>query len=105
MSRQSSRCSAWPKSSTTRRTTASGLRPRSGESGPAPAPQCKEGRCVTQQPPALVEAREQFLKMVDSLRPELHRYCARLTGSVIEGEDIVQEALAKAFYTLSLWPD
>ena len=36
------------------------------------------------------------------MRPELHRYCARLTGSVIEGEDIVQETLAKAFYALSL---
>jgi RNA polymerase sigma-70 factor (ECF subfamily) len=50
----------------------------------------------------VAEAREEFLAMVAGLRPELHRYCARLTGSVIEGEDIVQEALAKAFYTLSL---
>ena len=40
--------------------------------------------------------------MVESIRPELHRYCARLTGSVIEGEDIVQDTLAKAFYALSL---
>lgn len=40
--------------------------------------------------------------MVASIRPELHRYCARLTGSVIEGEDIVQDALARAFYALSL---
>jgi RNA polymerase sigma-70 factor (ECF subfamily) len=40
--------------------------------------------------------------MVESVRPELHRYCARLTGSVIEGEDIVQDTLAKAFYALSL---
>src|SRR5215470_1764475 len=40
--------------------------------------------------------------MVGDLRPELHRYCARLTGSVIEGEDIVQETLARAFYALSL---
>ena len=43
--------------------------------------------------------------MVDGVRPELHRYCARLTGSVIEGEDIVQDTLAKAFYALSLTPD
>ena len=27
-----------------------------------------------------------------ALRPELHRYCARLMGSVIEGEDVVQDA-------------
>jgi RNA polymerase sigma-70 factor (ECF subfamily) len=50
---------------------------------------------------ALAEAREQFLAMVEGVRPELHRYCARLTGSVIEGEDIVQDALARAFYALS----
>jgi RNA polymerase sigma-70 factor (ECF subfamily) len=53
----------------------------------------------------IAKAREEFLALVDGLRPELHRYCARLTGSVIEGEDIVQETLAKAFYTLSLEPE
>ncbi|HET9987996.1 MAG TPA: RNA polymerase sigma factor [Kofleriaceae bacterium] len=53
----------------------------------------------------LASAREQFLALVDSIRPALHRYCARLTGSVIEGEDIVQDALAKAFYALSLQSD
>lgn len=56
-------------------------------------------------PQGLAEAREQFLNMVSDVRPELHRYCARLTGSVIEGEDIVQETLAKAFYALSLSAD
>jgi RNA polymerase sigma-70 factor (ECF subfamily) len=30
--------------------------------------------------------------MVESVRPDLHRYCARLTGSVIDGEDIVGHA-------------
>jgi RNA polymerase sigma-70 factor (ECF subfamily) len=60
---------------------------------------------VTQTPSALAEAREQFLAMVGGVRPELHRYCARLTGSVIEGEDIVQDTLARAFYALSLSPD
>ncbi len=54
---------------------------------------------------ALAEAREQFLVVVADIRPELHRYCARLTGSVIEGEDIVQETLAKAFYALSQSPE
>ncbi len=54
---------------------------------------------------AFAAAREQFLAMVEGLRPELHRYCARLTGSVIEGEDIVQDALAKAFYALSQSPE
>ena len=60
---------------------------------------------VTQTPTALATAREQFLSMLGGVRPELHRYCARLTGSVIEGEDIVQDTLAKAFYALSLSPD
>src|SRR5215475_5062241 len=54
---------------------------------------------------ALAQAREQFLSMVDAIRPQLHRYCARLTGSVIEGEDIVQDTLAKAFYALTMMPE
>jgi RNA polymerase sigma-70 factor (ECF subfamily) len=55
--------------------------------------------------PSLAQAREEFLALVEGVRPELHRYCARLTGSVIEGEDIVQEVLAKALYALSLQPE
>jgi len=50
---------------------------------------------VTQPSSTLAEAREQFLVMVEGIRPELHRYCARLTGSVIEGEDIVQDTFLK----------
>jgi RNA polymerase sigma-70 factor (ECF subfamily) len=66
---------------------------------------CDTETQVSQTPPSLASAREQFLAIVDGVRPELHRYCARLTGSVIEGEDIVQETLAKAFYALSLSVD
>jgi RNA polymerase sigma-70 factor (ECF subfamily) len=40
--------------------------------------------------------------MIESIRPALHRYCARMTGSVLDGEDLVQEALAQAFYGFSL---
>jgi RNA polymerase sigma-70 factor (ECF subfamily) len=54
---------------------------------------------------SIAKAREEFLTMVEGVRPELHRYCARLTGSIIEGEDIVQEALARAFFTLSMSPE
>jgi RNA polymerase sigma factor (sigma-70 family) len=54
---------------------------------------------------AFVAAREQFLALVAEIRPELHRYCARLTGSVIQGEDIVQDTLAKAFYALTMRPE
>ena len=60
-----------------------------------------ERPCVTVLPPAFVAAREEFLAMVADVRPELHRYAARLTGSVIDGEDIVQDTLAKALYALS----
>ena len=42
------------------------------------------------------EARATFDALLASLRPKLHRYCARMTGSVIDGEDVLQEALAKA---------
>lgn len=37
-----------------------------------------------------------FGQILTTLRPKLHRYCARMTGSVIDGEDIVQEAILKA---------
>src|SRR4051812_46379454 len=40
--------------------------------------------------------RETFDRLLGELRPKLHRYCARMTGSVIDGEDVVQEALLKA---------
>jgi RNA polymerase sigma-70 factor (ECF subfamily) len=50
--------------------------------------------------PAMMEARDRFMELVDELRPELHRYCARMTGSVFDGEDVVQDTLAKAYYAL-----
>jgi RNA polymerase sigma-70 factor, ECF subfamily len=31
-----------------------------------------------------------------ALRPKLHRYCARMVGSAIDGEDVLQDALIKA---------
>src|SRR6202000_2264570 len=34
--------------------------------------------------------------LLAALRPKLHRYCARMTGSVIDGEDVVQDAMMKA---------
>jgi RNA polymerase sigma-70 factor (ECF subfamily) len=41
-----------------------------------------------------------FLALVAELRADLHRYCARLTGSVIDGEDVVQDAIAKGLAAL-----
>jgi RNA polymerase sigma-70 factor (ECF subfamily) len=40
--------------------------------------------------------RDAMNRLMTEMRPRLHRYCARIVGSVFDGEDIVQEALAKA---------
>jgi RNA polymerase sigma-70 factor, ECF subfamily len=40
--------------------------------------------------------RKTLESLVGALRPRLHRYCARMVGSAIDGEDVVQEALIKA---------
>lgn len=42
------------------------------------------------------EIRAAFDRVLGEVRPKLHRYCARMTGSAIDGEDIVQDALVKA---------
>jgi RNA polymerase sigma-70 factor, ECF subfamily len=47
------------------------------------------------------DGRAQFDRLLGELRPRLHRFCARMTGSVIDGEDIVQEAMLKALESLS----
>lgn len=48
--------------------------------------------------PAVRQA--QLLALTGELRPELHRYCARLMGSVIDGEDVVQDTFARALVAL-----
>jgi RNA polymerase sigma-70 factor, ECF subfamily len=35
-------------------------------------------------------------RLLAAMRPKLHRYCARMVGSVIDGEDVLQDALVKA---------
>ena len=53
-----------------------------------------------------VEARYlAFLETISSLRPNLHRYCARMTGSVMDGEDVVQEALFEAYRKLDTFDE
>jgi RNA polymerase sigma-70 factor (ECF subfamily) len=47
------------------------------------------------------EERIRFLDMVAGVRAELHRYCARMVGSAADGEDVVQDALARAYYELA----
>jgi len=46
-----------------------------------------------------------FLETVTQLRPRLHRYCSRMTGSVLDGEDIVQEVLFEAYRKLEAFDD
>src|SRR5258707_8348538 len=51
--------------------------------------------------PAMAAARARFMELVAEVRPELHRYCARMAGNVFDGEDIVQDTRAKAHFALS----
>jgi RNA polymerase sigma-70 factor (ECF subfamily) len=46
-----------------------------------------------------------FLETITSLRPSLHRYCSRMTGSVMDGEDVVQDALFQAYRKLETFDD
>jgi RNA polymerase sigma-70 factor (ECF subfamily) len=41
-----------------------------------------------------------FLQTLTHLRAPLHRYCARMTGSLLDGEDVMQEALFEAYRKL-----
>jgi RNA polymerase sigma factor (sigma-70 family) len=41
---------------------------------------------------------EEFEDRLKALRPRLHRYCARMTGSAVDGEDVLQDALVKALH-------
>ena len=44
----------------------------------------------------MIDPKAEFERLLAELRPRLHRYCARMTGSVIDGEDVLQETLVKA---------
>ena len=46
-----------------------------------------------------------FLETMTQLRPRLHRYCARMTGSALDGEDVMQEALFEAYRKLDAFDD
>ncbi|AVA25046.1 sigma-70 family RNA polymerase sigma factor [Rhizobium sp. NXC24] len=41
---------------------------------------------------------DEFEDRLRALRPRLHRYCARMTGSAVSGEDVLQDALVKALH-------
>jgi RNA polymerase sigma-70 factor (ECF subfamily) len=46
---------------------------------------------------AVRRAQSEFHEHLEPLRPELHRYCRRLTGNLWDAEDLVQDTLARAF--------
>jgi RNA polymerase sigma-70 factor, ECF subfamily len=46
-----------------------------------------------------------FLETLAQLRPRLHRYCARMIGSTLDGEDVVQDALFDAYRRLETFDD
>jgi RNA polymerase sigma-70 factor (ECF subfamily) len=47
---------------------------------------------------------DDFAARLVGLRPTLHRYAARMVGSVLDGEDVVQEAIARAIGALDRTP-
>ncbi|HKA21091.1 MAG TPA: sigma-70 family RNA polymerase sigma factor [Blastocatellia bacterium] len=46
------------------------------------------------------QAWHRFLQRTEAFRPDLHRYCRSLTGSVWDAEDLVQDTLLRAFAKL-----
>src|SRR5215813_4261606 len=50
-------------------------------------------------PPLTLTELEELIK---GIRPELHRYVARMIGSAVDAEDVVQETLVKALDSLAL---
>jgi len=54
---------------------------------------------------AVAKSRKLFVAAASELRPRLHRFCARMCKSSLDGEDVVQETLADAFFNLSTLKD
>src|SRR5271170_6265612 len=46
-----------------------------------------------------------FLETITHRRPRLDRYCARMTGSALDGEDVMQEAVFEAYRKLDGFDD
>lgn len=46
-----------------------------------------------------------FLETITQIRPRLHRCCSRMTGSVMDGEDVVQDALFEAYRKLEQYDE
>lgn len=48
---------------------------------------------------------DKFEHLLAAMRPRLHRYCARMTGSAVDGEDVVQDVLIKAMNARAAVPE
>src|SRR4051812_29496402 len=44
----------------------------------------------------MIGRQHELEKLLSAMRPSLHRYCARMVGSTIDAEDIVQDTYLKA---------
>jgi RNA polymerase sigma-70 factor (ECF subfamily) len=54
---------------------------------------------------AVAKSRALFVAAAQELRPRLHRFCSRMCGSSLDGEDVVQDTLADAFFNLTTLKD
>jgi len=61
---------------------------------------------MPERPTGLFDARYRaFLVTVSDVRRQLHRYCARMTGSRLDGEDLMQETLFEAYTKIETLDD
>ncbi|WP_448953927.1 RNA polymerase sigma factor [Labrys neptuniae] len=61
---------------------------------------------MPERPTGLFDARYRaFLETVSNVRAPLHRYCARMTGSRLDGEDLMQETLFEAYTKIETLDD
>lgn len=58
------------------------------------------GQANLEEPGLFEPRRIAFIESIADLRPRLHRYCARMTGSALDGEDVMQEAVFDAYLKL-----
>lgn len=57
---------------------------------------------VNREESGLFEPRQiAFIESIANLRPRMHRFCTRMTGSALDGEDAMQEAVFEAYLKLS----
>src|SRR5258708_29034855 len=45
-----------------------------------------------------------YLDTIEPIRPQLHRFCVKLTGSVWDGEDLLQDTLLRGFGSIARDP-